>query len=76
MRNETEVNIDGVDLVVAYDETPYIPARLWGPPDDCYPAEGGEIEIQEVHVIGSAVDLIPVLSESVLDAIEEKLRAA
>ena len=25
---------------------PYTPARISGPPEDCYPAEGGEIEFQ------------------------------
>jgi len=23
---------------------PYRPAYLWGPPENCYPAEGGEVE--------------------------------
>lgn len=23
---------------------PYVPARVWGPPEDCYPAQGARIE--------------------------------
>lgn len=76
MSTETELTIDGVDLVITYTETPYIPARLWGPPEDCYPAEGGELEVQEVHVIGSSVDISPLLSDAVIAVIENHLSAA
>jgi hypothetical protein len=39
--NEFAVTID-------YTITPLIPARLSGPPEDCYPAEGGEVDILKV----------------------------
>ena len=28
----------------------YVPARTSGPPDNCYPAEGGEVEILDVNL--------------------------
>jgi len=32
--------------------TPYVPARTYGPPEDCYPAEGGQLEEYQVTLIG------------------------
>ena len=39
-------------VIVKYTQTPYIPARISGPPEDCYPAEGGEVELIEARVDG------------------------
>lgn len=39
--NEVEITIT---FRVKYSKTPLIPAKISGPPEDCYPAEGGEIE--------------------------------
>lgn len=35
-------------VVVKYTQTPYIPAQTSGPPERCYPAEGGEVEIHSL----------------------------
>ena len=35
-------------VVVKYRQSPYIPARTYGRPEDCYPAEGGEVELHSV----------------------------
>jgi hypothetical protein len=42
-RDDTEI-----DLVVRGTVSKFTPARLYGPSEDCYPAEGGEVEITEV----------------------------
>lgn len=30
-----------IEVLVRYDIEPYVPGRLSGPPEDCYPPEGG-----------------------------------
>jgi hypothetical protein len=41
MLKEAEIT---VTFRVQYSKTPLTPAKISGPPEDCYPAEGGEIE--------------------------------
>lgn len=38
-------NLPSFDVNIEYSMTPIIPAQTYGPPEHCYPAEGGEIEI-------------------------------
>lgn len=79
LNNDTvEVNFSG---------TPYIPARLTGHPDSWEPAEGGEIEIEEVEyrTKGKAfvdgkwircdvvVDVSPLLDDGQFEDIQEKI---
>lgn len=35
--------------------TPYVPAKLYGRPEDCHPAEGGECEILKVSLDGREI---------------------
>jgi hypothetical protein len=48
MAVEIEYEIDNEEtgetefLYIEGDGTPYVPAKLSGPPENCYPAEGGE----------------------------------
>lgn len=39
-------NGDGyiVDALIRYYIEPYVPGKLFGPPEDCYPAEGGYVD--------------------------------
>jgi hypothetical protein len=43
-----------LEVEVTFTQTPIIPARLYGPPEDCYPEEGGEREIVSVRPFKSA----------------------
>jgi hypothetical protein len=80
------LNNDTVE--VEYSGTPYIPAYISGPPEDCYPEEGGEIEIESVEYETSGrvmidgkwvavkrvvVDISPLLSEAQLEDITDKI---
>ena len=42
---------DGTETLVRveFTQTPIVPARTNGPPEDCYEAYGGEVEIQRAH---------------------------
>ena len=42
------VDDEDVEVTVEYTATPYVPAQTYGPPENCYPAEGGDIEIVSV----------------------------
>ena len=33
-----------IEVLVRYDIEPYVPAKISGPPEDCYPAEGGCVD--------------------------------
>lgn len=33
-----------IELTIEYSVAKYYPAQTYGPPENCYPAEGGEIE--------------------------------
>lgn len=41
------------EVIVAYTMTPVIPAQTYGPAENCYPQEGGEVEIQSVVIFGT-----------------------
>ena len=53
--------------------TPEIPAQTYGPPELCYPAEGGEIEPEECPGCGHEIDSNDV-SDLVADATERSDR--
>jgi len=37
-------------VIVTYTQSPYIPAQTSGPPETCYQAEGGEVEVISVKL--------------------------
>lgn len=55
------------EIVVSH----YVPAKLWGPPENCHPAEGGEPDVTECPECGAEVDM-----EKVADRDEDACRCA
>ncbi|CAA2140505.1 hypothetical protein [Hyphomicrobium sp. ghe19] len=49
-----------IELEVNYSLTPYYPARTYGAPEDCYPAEGGEVDELTAYLEGEVFALTPV----------------
>ncbi len=41
---------DDSEIVVEYEQEPFIPAKIHGPPENCYPAEGGGVEFINISV--------------------------
>ena len=48
---DVEIKLDGHDILVRGYAWPLIPARTDGLPEDCSPAEGGEIEDVEMFML-------------------------
>lgn len=42
---QREVDGDGqiINVTISYDIEPYVPGKISGPPEDCYPPEGGGV---------------------------------
>lgn len=64
------ISVNGVDFVVEFSASPYKPAKISGPPELCYEAEGGEIQIESIYIGDQEVD--DVISDSVRDKIISK----
>lgn len=43
-----------VEVLISGDVTPVREGRFYGPPELCYPSEGGDIDITSAYVVGSA----------------------
>ena len=59
---------------------PYIPAKVFGPPENCYPAEGGYASIWKiewvdktgkVHTIDLPAELLAPIEESLYEEISD-----
>lgn len=68
---EITIKAYGVEFDVEFTAEPYIPAKISGPPENCYPAEGGEIDIESISINGQ--DLMGVLDACVIENIAEQL---
>ena len=65
------VCVYGLKFEVEFDGTPFRPAQVYGPPEDCFPASGGEPEILTICLDG--VDLTDCLADHVVLKILEDL---
>lgn len=43
---------------------PIVPAKLFGPPEDCFPEEGGEIDPQACEHCGHSIDVGAALEQA------------
>ncbi len=60
MPNGADGEVEYINLDVSARITAYDPGRLSGPPEWCYPAEGGEVEdLQAVMPTGEILFPIP-----------------
>lgn len=48
---------DETEVEVTYTISAYDPGRIFGPPELCYPPEGGEVEILSVKRDGQEIEL-------------------
>ena len=66
-------NVLGYDFEVEFEATPYEPASISGPPEYCYPAEGGDVDI--ISVCLGDWDVTEILSESTMNHITSEVEA-
>lgn len=59
----------GLEFAANVRFVPYVPARTMGRPEDCYPAEGGELEFDALEVDGK--DALFLLASHWSDFINE-----
>lgn len=58
------------DVTVTADISAYDPGKLYGPPETCYPAEGGTAELVSVIDDETGEDLLPRLDRFAVDTLE------
>ncbi len=63
------IDIDDVEFEVQFSYIPLKPAKTYGPPENCHPAEGGEVEIESITI--GDYDLLGFLSEKVENRIQQ-----
>lgn len=59
------------ELDIEYDIEDFIPARTYGPPEDCYPAEGGNVTDFRAFHNGKPFELTPSEEEDLITYLEE-----
>ena len=64
---------DDVPYMVQYDYEPLIPGRLSGPPENCYPDEGGSLVITAIFLNSEWVPVDGFISPALLEKWQDKL---
>lgn len=65
-----------VEFVMTYEYTPFRPGRFSGPPEDCYPDEPEELEIESIEHISSILpdgNLMNILEDDFIEHLEDRL---
>lgn len=72
---ETVVELAGaeVEVTVVYNWTPGSPGRTYGPPEDCYPPEGPEVDIEGIFLTEdkTKTDISAKLSKETMESLVE-----
>ena len=63
--------IGDVEFEVEFSSTPYVPAKISGPPENCYPAEG---EIESICI--GEFEVSDIISDSVRQLLQTKCEEA
>ena len=66
--------IGDVEFEVEFSSTPYVPAKISGPLENCYPAEGGEVEIESICI--GEFEVSDIISDSVRQLLQTKCEEA
>jgi len=63
------------ELEVVGNIVPFVPERISGPPEDCYPSEGGYAEVYQVFIRKGKerIDITNFLADDVLKNIADDL---
>ena len=56
--------------------TPYDPGLTYGPPEKCYPPEGGDFDLESLIHKPTGIDLLPHLSADAVATLEVKIQDA
>lgn len=59
------------DLLIEYDITPAVPARISGPPEDCYPEEGAELREFRILLDEETFTVTAAEREEIMSYVEE-----
>lgn len=68
-----ELGGDEVEVTVKYNFSHGAPGKTYGLPENCYPAEGPEVEIEVVYLIDdkSKADVLPKLTPDEVERLED-----
>jgi hypothetical protein len=73
---ETVVELDGkeVEVTAEYSYSPGSPGKTYGPPENCYPPEGAEAEVEIVYLTDdkTKTDIMPRLSTEIIESLFEQ----
>lgn len=77
---ETTIELDEneVEVTVVYNWSPGSPGKTYGPPEDCYPPEGPEVEVEAVFRSDdkTETDISSKLSKETMQHLEDQCAEA